>query len=165
MIGDHGTWCKKTVLRYALEVPLVIYAPGITRGERSEALVELADLYPTLCDLLDLPTPEHLEGRSLVPVLRDPSVSVRDHVYAVWPAGAKNPQRTVIGRTVLDGRYRYTEWRHMESGRLVDREWFDWETDPLESRNLLPDAADAEALEHLRAQLLEEWPETAVDTH
>ena len=158
MLGDQGTWCKKTVLRFALEVPLIIAAPGGVKGERTDALAELADLYPTLSELLGLPLPEHLEGRSLAPVLRDPSVSVRDHVYAVWPAGPKNPDRTVIGQTVLDGRYRYTEWRHQKSGRLVDRELFDWRKDPLESRSLLLDEPDPALVERLEGLLREEWP-------
>src|SRR5690606_41578063 len=52
--------------------PLIISDPNYSKGSRSYSVVELLDIYPTLCELADLPEPSHLQGKSLVPILKDP---------------------------------------------------------------------------------------------
>ena len=54
-------------------VPLYLDAPGYRSGLRSRALVEYVDIYPTLCDLADIPLPDHLQGTSLTPLLKNPN--------------------------------------------------------------------------------------------
>ena len=71
-LGEHGTWAKMTLFEWATRVPLLIAAPGRSQPSRIESLVELVDLYPTLCRLADLPIPEHVEGSDLIPLLSDP---------------------------------------------------------------------------------------------
>ena len=50
---------------------MIIWTPDMpdkARGMKSDALVELVDMYPTLAELAGLDLPEHLEGQSFVPL-------------------------------------------------------------------------------------------------
>lgn len=82
LFGDHGfhlgekeRWRKFTLWNESLHVPFIIVAPGTTRpGTTSNEPVSLLDIYPTLAELAGLDPPEYLEGNSLVPLLRDPTL-------------------------------------------------------------------------------------------
>ena len=70
-LGEHGTWGKNTLFEVALRSPMIISVPG-QQPNRTEALTELVDIYPTLCDACQLPIPPQLEGLSLMPVIAQP---------------------------------------------------------------------------------------------
>jgi iduronate 2-sulfatase len=87
-LGDMGIWGKATNYEIAARVPLMIWTPGMpqaTRGKKTDALVELVDLYPTLCDLAGLPQPDHLEGFSFVPLLQDPGRAWKHAAFSQYP--------------------------------------------------------------------------------
>jgi iduronate 2-sulfatase len=85
-LGDMGVWGKATNYEIATRVPLMIWTPDMkTPGEKSEALVELVDMYPTLCELAGLPLPEHLEGHSFVPLLDAPHRSWKKAAFSQYP--------------------------------------------------------------------------------
>jgi len=67
-LGEMGIWGKATNYEIATRVPLIFWTPKMNdRGKGSNALVELVDLYPTLCELAGLASPMHLAGKSLCP--------------------------------------------------------------------------------------------------
>ena len=70
MLGDHGLFHKSVMYDPALRVPLIVAGPGIEGGRVSDALVELIDVNPTLCELGGLPQQERIDARPLGPVLR-----------------------------------------------------------------------------------------------
>jgi len=75
-LGEKGRFRKMTLWRESLHVPFILVAPGVTTaGSTTAAPVSLMDIYPTLAELAGLPVPEHVEGRSLVPLLRDPDLA------------------------------------------------------------------------------------------
>lgn len=87
-LGDMGVWAKATNYEIATRVPLIIWTPDMTndvRGKQTEALVELVDMYPTLCELADISLPEHLEGQSFVPLLSAPNQKWKNAVFSQYP--------------------------------------------------------------------------------
>jgi len=156
-LGDHGMWAKHTNYEQAARIPLVIAAPGLAEGDATEALVESVDLYPTLCELAGIETPQNLDGASLAPVLRDPTASVRQAATHVYPRGER------IGRAVRTSRYRLVEWK--PAGAEDDSavlELYDYQDDPQETRNLAGERPEVVA--ELRA-ILAAQPEAKPQFH
>lgn len=85
-LGEMGVWGKATNYEIATRVPLLVWTPNMkARGAKSNALVELVDIFPTLCELADLPRPQQLEGRSFVPLLDDPNRPWKDAAFSQYP--------------------------------------------------------------------------------
>lgn len=148
-LGDHGSWTKHTNYEQANRIPIIVVAPGVTEpGSQSMALVETVDLYPTLCQLagLELPTaPQPFDGTSMVPILNGSRTNVRDHAYHCFPKAGK------LGRAVRTDRYRLVEWKPFRGDRDAEYELYDYQADPLETRNLA--AEQPELVEKLSAIL------------
>jgi len=88
-LGEYGIWGKATNYEVATRVPLIVAAPGaVGNGQGTRALAEFVDVYPTLCELAGLPRPAHLEGVSLVPVLKNPAATVKAAARSQFPAPA-----------------------------------------------------------------------------
>mgnify|MGYP001822635558 CR=1 FL=1 len=85
-LGEHDFWQKMSLHEESARVPIIIAGPGIDPGE-SASLVEAIDLYPTWCELAGLPVPDHCVGKSLIPVLKDPTAEVRDMAYCFKGSG------------------------------------------------------------------------------
>ncbi len=151
-LGDHGMWCKHTNYEQAAHIPVIVSAPGITQaGSRTKSLIETVDIYPTLAELAALPAPANLDGRSFVTVLKDASASTRDHAIHVYPRGEG------LGRAIRTDRYRLVEWKPIGAGAEKSMfELYDYQADPLESKNLASDQPDIVA--ELR-ELLTQHPE------
>ncbi|WP_136078398.1 sulfatase [Pontiella desulfatans] len=87
-LGDMGIWGKATNYEIATRVPLMIWTPDMPKGSRgktTEALVELVDMYPTLCELAGLEKPGHLEGTSFAPLLKNPSGKWKKAAFTQFP--------------------------------------------------------------------------------
>jgi len=139
-LGDHASWCKHTNFEIDTRVPLLVRHPelGAARGE-TNAIVELIDLYPTLAELCGLEAPAYLQGESLVPVLENPRSAHRRFAYSSYP---RRPDDDIIGHSIRNARYRYTEWWDAETDELLDRVLTDLIQDPGETTNLLPQKAE-----------------------
>lgn len=153
-LGDLGIWTKHTNYEEANRIPLIFVAPGVTEpGSVTGQLAESVDVYPTLAELAGLPAPtgpQPIDGLSLVSVLRDPDARVRDHAFHVFPKGK-------LGRAIRTSRYRYVEWKRPGDSRdTAEIELFDYETDPLERRNL---AADNPGIVAELTKILSSYPE------
>ena len=70
-LGEHDLWAKTSNFELDARVPLIIVAPQHPGGQRTDAIVELLDLYPTIADYTGFDVPVQLEGRSLRPLLSD----------------------------------------------------------------------------------------------
>ena len=143
-LGEHGFWCKHTNFEVATRVPLIISAPGMSRDEACNRLVETIDIYPTLCELAHISPPDHLQGKSLVPLLLEPDAVHKEVVFTRWGGGD----------SVRSDRYRYMEMRNDGGrGKLTGKGLFDLDTDPEENQNLANQAAYAKIQQKLQTQL------------
>lgn len=143
-LGEHGMWNKHSCFETSMHAPLLVKAPHLAEvqpGTRVRALTEFIDIYPSLCELAGLPLPAHLEGRSYVPLMRDPRLPGKD--FAIGRYGA--------GDTVRTDHYRYSEYTRPD-GTLTGRMLYDHRSGPGENTNV---AAESMAVAGRLADLLE----------
>ena len=128
LCGDHGVhlgqkrhWTESVLWEEATRVPLVIYVPGLTTGQRSGRTVSLLDLYPTLIELCGLPRKSRLDGQSIARLVSEPDT--------VW-------RRPVV---MTNGRYNHAvrseQWRYVRYANRGE-ELYDHTNDPHEWTNL-----------------------------
>lgn len=153
-LGDHSSWCKHTNFECDNRVPLVIRAPSFEKasGSRCDKLVELIDLYPTLCDLCRVQQPQHLQGKSFAKLFTDPEAEHRETAYSSYPHGAGAKAKRVIGHSIRTKQYRYTEWWEVGTDRVVDSILTDIEADSGETTAL----TDRTGLQQRLSKLLAE---------
>ncbi|MEZ6126282.1 MAG: sulfatase-like hydrolase/transferase, partial [Planctomycetaceae bacterium] len=163
-LGEQTLWAKTSNFELDARVPLMISVPKMkTAGQRTSALAELVDLYPTLAEVCGLALPADIDGRSLVPVLADPAVHVRTAALTQHPRPAyydREPshQPTHMGYSIRSETHRYTEWRNWNTGKAEAVEFYDHRSDPDETRNLADDPALAELVLQHRDLLQQQSP-------
>ncbi|MBK1879836.1 sulfatase [Pelagicoccus mobilis] len=140
-LGEHFLWGKVSLFDICDRVPFLVRAPGYTTpGTSSEGLLELIDIYPTLAELCGLNAPEYLQGRSLVPMLKDPNKKLRDYSYTVVERDEG------LGKAIRDERWRYSKWPDGE-------ELYDLENDRHEHKNLAGSPEYSSVLKKMRTHL------------
>jgi arylsulfatase A-like enzyme len=72
-LGEKNTFQKQSLWERASHVPLIFAGPGVKTGTQCDRIVSLLDLYPTLVEMCGLPPNPRNEGRSLVPLINDPT--------------------------------------------------------------------------------------------
>lgn len=153
-LGENGLFTKMTNFELGARVPLIVSLPGQkTAGRKTAALVELADLYPTLAALAGLPAPAHLEGLDFTPLLEDPARPWKEAAFSQYLRPGKDP---ITGRSVRTERWRYTEWK-TRSGKDAGVELYDSSTGVPEAANLAADPAHAGRVRAM-AELLRAGP-------
>jgi len=123
-LGDDLVWGKHTLFEWALRSPLIIKTPGTQKGTNSNKVVSSLDIYPTLMELCGVEIPPQTDGRSLVPLLRDPDRNNWDNVaYSYF-------RRGITARTE---QYRLTKYFRKEQPVI---ELYDHKKDSYENINV-----------------------------
>ncbi len=146
--GRHGLMGKQNLYEH-FKSPLVLAGPSVPKG-KSDALVYLFDLFPTLCELAGAEVPKGVEGKSLVPVVAGKETKVRDHLFAAY----KDVQRMVRGG----------QWKLIWYPKVERFQLFDLSADPDELKDLSGSADHAARMKDMRALLAREqktWGDTA----
>ena len=140
-LGDHNMYCKHTNYEQSTRTPL-IFSVGENMVGTSLSPTEFVDVYPTLCELAGVETPKGLDGVSLVPLMENKVGKVKDIAVSQFPR-----DNNKMGYTFRNERYRYTMWikdempyesnRKIDTAEIVDEELYDYEKDPLETKNLI----------------------------
>lgn len=142
-LGDHGRWSKPTNFESATRIALMAAVPGMPSNRQTDALVELIDIYPSLCELCRLPPPDYLEGTSFVPLFKSPDQP--------WKSAAFTCLTDYSTRSIRTERYRFIQ---RASGR---NELYDCRNDPAENHNLADDPASQQIVTALQEALRAGW--------
>jgi N-sulfoglucosamine sulfohydrolase len=182
---DHGIafpGMKGNLTDHGIGVMLIMRGPGgFTGGKVYDALVSHIDIFPTICDLLQIDHPNWLQGTSLLPLLGEKVDQLHDAIFAeVTYHAAYEPMRAVrtprwkyirrfdhhLGPVLpncddspsKDVLIRYG-WR--ERSRPLEQ-LYDLIFDPNEASNVANDLSVAMVLEEMRT-LLDDWMEETND--
>lgn len=151
-LGEHAGWCKHTNFELDARVPLIIRAPGMqATGKTSRGLVEFVDIYPTLCDLAEIPLPDHLEGTSFKPLMNNANRPWKPAAFSQYPRGS------MMGYSMKTDRYRYTEWQERKTGKIMGRELYDHKYDSAENTNIANHPDQKTVVSQLSSQLKKNW--------
>ena len=137
-LGEKNTFQKQTTWERASHVPLLFAAPGVEPGRRCDRPVGLIDIYPTLVELCGLPANDLNEGRSLAPLLRNPTRKWKHPVLVSWRKESHALQAS---------RYRYIRYPD------GTEELYDHRNDPNEWTNLADDPEHAGVKQRLAKRL------------
>ncbi len=184
-LGEHAKWEKGTIFEVGLLTPLIVSMPEQTNiAGTTDALVELVDVFPTLCDACNLSIPEELEGSSMLPLIEEPEQQwksatfsqVRRRPRQIWykkqsladMTGVElTDEDTVDGYSLRSNRYRYSEWgaynKNGEKFAELATELYDYQNDPNETINVAYLPENAELVSQLHKQLQAGWQATSTE--
>ena len=168
-LGDHNLWCKHTNFEQATHAPLIISSPGINPS-KTKSPSEFIDIFPTLCDLSGIAIPSHLDGKSLVSVMKNPKATVKDFSISQYPRtldkldterlGWSDGQ--YMGYSLRTGKYRYTIWmkdsfrsyKPFSEDLIVATELYDYVKDPNETVSVVNEKEYASIAKELNSKMV-----------
>lgn len=168
-LGDHNLWCKHTNFEQATRTPMIIAAPGLARAE-TNGPSEFVDIFPTLCDLSGLAVPNGLDGNSLVPQMKKPSLSVKNYAVSQYPRTLEKAEaeklglanNKCMGYSIRDKRYRFTIWmandfrttQAFDAKLVIGKELYDYEKDPNETVNQVSEKAYSKVAQEMEGKMI-----------
>jgi choline-sulfatase len=138
MLGEHGIWEKQKFFEGSARVPLIIRYPRSFAGGVIEQNVNLCDLFATMCDLAEIPTPDGLDSRSLVPLLTGDASGWDNETVSQF-----GPHNLMIKRDAL----KY-QWYGPDMSEVL----FDLDRDPAECANVIDQPRYAASLVNFRSR-------------
>ncbi|OYW19902.1 MAG: hypothetical protein B7Z52_02950 [Burkholderiales bacterium 12-64-5] len=138
-LGSHGLLGKQNEYEHSIRSPLILCGPGLPKNARSAALVNLNDLFPTLCELSGTAIPPSVQSKSLVPLLRHQAERVHEFVTGAF---------TDTQRMICDERWKLV--LYPKAGR---EQLYDLKSDPDELHDLSGEPAHRAKKEELAAKL------------
>lgn len=138
MLGEHGVWEKQKFFEASARVPLIIRWPEKFAPRVVEENVNLCDLFATLCDLAEIPVPDGLDSRSLVPLMRGETADWENETVSQYRG-----RNLMIKRDNL--KYQYY-------GEEMPEVLFDLANNPAETHNFLNEPNYADAVREFRAR-------------
>lgn len=153
--GEYKRSCHDSSIR----IPTALWGPGFQGGGRVRELVSLLDLPPTLVEAAGGDVPAHMQGRSVLPLVRRETANWPEEMFV-------QISESQVGRAVRTQRWKYSvsapdkdAIRDAGSERYVEEFLYDLQADPWELNNLIGSAAHREVKQALRERLLRRMTE------
>ena len=163
-LGEHNSWAKQTNFEIDTRVPFIISGNYVNvKNSSSNKMVELLDIYPTLCSLAGLPIPDQLQGKSLKPLLYKRNAKWKTAArsqFLLGRFGTKDPDNEKMGYSIRTRNFRYTEWyewKNDKKGSFLAAELYDHRNDDGENKNVVNDKTYKKALKQVQLQFQNEW--------
>ncbi len=168
-LGDHDLWEKHTNFEAATKAPLIFAAPGYRPG-KSQSITEHLDIFPTVCDLAKVPVPNHLQGKSLMPVMVNKESQVQKFAISQYPRKLNKEEMSkgnytsnkIMGYSLRTDKYRYTIWMNdfttnqpFENNKVFAAELYDYVKDPLEKHNVVDDKNYTTISKEMKSNMLQ----------
>ena len=163
MLGEHDLIDKRWMYEESLRVPLIVRYPELVRpGAVTKAMVSNVDFAPTLLDLAGVETPDYMQGRSFLPVLRGETDRGRDAIYyRYWMHMAHHDNPAHYGIRTEDYKLIFFYGLPLDAPGAQPEatppgwELYDLRNDPQELRNVYHDPRYGEVVERLKERLIE----------
>lgn len=165
-LGEHNSWGKHTNYLNDTHVPLIVYDPMVkkTAGGKSNELVELVDVFPTLCDIANIEIPAYMQGTSLKPLINNPVLRWKSAVFNQFQRkpGETLDKKQYMGYSMVTKKYHFIEWYNWDYAKkiateLVTTELYDLETDPEENINIALYPSNKTIVDALSTQRKKGW--------
>ena len=145
-LGQHGWMGKEDCYEHSIRVPLIFAGPGIPKNRRLDAYVYLLDIYPTLCELLGVPVPGSVDGKSFARLLTGQQKEDQHRTdlylaFEIWIRGVKNQRYKLIEYVNDDGPGQHFTFL------------YDLREDPWEINNLAEKPEYRETLQSMRERM------------
>lgn len=153
--GEHGLIDKRQAYEESMRVPMLMRAPGVEGGTVVDGVVANIDVASTMLDGAGLVPPKGLDGRSMLPLLKDPKAPWRTELLYEYFWEHNFPQTPTV-HALRGDRYKYIRYHGIWD---VD-ELYDLQEDPFETRNLIASPEHREIVASMNARLFEILEET-----
>ncbi|WP_338114153.1 sulfatase/phosphatase domain-containing protein [Paenibacillus anseongensis] len=157
--------CQRSCHESSIRVPLAFSGPGFNGGGALRELISLIDLPPTLLDAAGIEVPDHMQGRSLMPLIGGNRMGVawQQEVFV-------QISESEVGRAIRTRRWKYAVTapsgdpiHDSRASDYVESYLYDLEADPYELNNLVDKQSHEEVRVHLR-EVLKQRMVTAGET-
>ena len=147
--GEHGLGDKRWAYEESIRDPLLMRYPKLIKaGTQFEPLVMNIDIAPTLLELGGASIPKTIQGKSLLPLIKDPKIPWRKSFLTEYFL-EKQTLRVPTWQAVRTDRWKYIQYAGVEG---MD-ELYDLQSDPYELKNLIKNSAAQGKLKELQAEL------------
>ncbi len=139
---DRGAWARSPLYEEVAVLPLTIYVPGVDPGTYS-GLTSAVDLMPTVLDLFGQEIPSYVEGKSILPAVKNPSQAGREHVLTSCPfINAGDTDQLVdhiLRKCVVPSMATITtdKWSMLHDCEPGGSELYDLKSDPNQEKNII----------------------------
>ncbi len=149
MFGEHGLIDKRVAYETSIRVPMLMRCPDLFEGGKViEEVVANIDMAPTIMEAMGIKKPAHLDGKSVIPLLKGKEIKWRDYFLYVYYWEKNFPQSPTVF-SLRGDRYKYITYY----GLWDADELYDLQKDPGETNNLCYDPEFADIVKDMENKL------------
>ena len=155
-LGDQQVWGKHTNYNLSTRVPLIIFDPSMAPiKNNSEKYVELLDIFPTLSDLVSIPKPVDLDGKSFMTLFHNSDPKGFNSSFSQYRSFQKDTEfSNLMSYAIHTKNYTFIEWQDLERDyKVVNRELYALTKGTIENKNISFDPEYSGKVEELSKEL------------